>query len=56
MRKRSKFELSHVNSLSCKMGYIVPIMLQECLPGDTFPPFWIFIKVVTPKNLGVNLR
>lgn len=36
MRKRSKFELSHVNSLSCKMGYIVPIMLQECLPGDTF--------------------
>ena len=35
MRKRSKFNLSHVNSLSCKMGYIVPVMLQECLPGDT---------------------
>lgn len=36
MRKRSKFNMSHVNSLSCKMGYIVPIMLQEALPGDTF--------------------
>lgn len=36
MRKRSKFNMSHVNSLSCKMGYIVPVMVQECLPGDTW--------------------
>lgn len=36
MRKRNKFNMSHVNSLSCKMGYIVPIMVQEALPGDTW--------------------
>lgn len=36
MRKRSKFNMSHINSTTCKMGYIVPIMLNECLPGDTW--------------------
>lgn len=36
MRKRSRFNLSHINSTTCKMGYIVPVMLTECLPGDTF--------------------
>lgn len=36
MRKRSKFNMSHVNSTSMKMGYIVPVMYHECLPGDTW--------------------
>lgn len=36
MRKRNKFNMSHVNSLSCKMGFIVPVMVQEALPGDTW--------------------
>ncbi len=36
MRKRSTFDMSHVNSTSMKMGYIVPVMYQECLPGDTW--------------------
>lgn len=36
MRKRSKFSLSHYRLFSCKMGYLVPIGLTECLPGDTF--------------------
>lgn len=36
MRKRHKFNLSHVNSTTCKMGDIVPIMMVEALPGDTF--------------------
>ena len=36
MRKRSVFNMSHVNSTSMKMGYIVPVMYQECLPGDTW--------------------
>lgn len=36
MRKRSKFNMSHINSTTCKMGYIIPIMLNECLPGDTW--------------------
>lgn len=35
MKKRNLFDLSHVNSTSMKMGRIVPIMVQECLPGDT---------------------
>lgn len=36
MRKRAKFNMSHINSTTLKMGYIVPIMLNECLPGDTW--------------------
>lgn len=36
MRKRARFNMSHINSTTCKMGYIVPIMLNECLPGDTW--------------------
>lgn len=36
MRKRSTFDMSHINSTSMKMGYIVPVMYQECLPGDTW--------------------
>lgn len=36
LRKRSKFNLGHTHLTSCKMGYIVPIMMQECLPGDTW--------------------
>lgn len=36
MRKRSNFDMSHVNSTSMKMGFIVPVMYQECYPGDTW--------------------
>lgn len=36
LKKRSKFNLGHAHLTSCKMGYIVPIMMQECLPGDTW--------------------
>lgn len=36
LRKRSKFNFGHTHLTSCKMGYIVPIMMQECLPGDTW--------------------
>lgn len=36
MRKRSKFSLSHYRLFSCKMGYLLPIGITECLPGDTF--------------------
>lgn len=35
-RKRARFNMSHVNSTTCKMGNIVPVMLSECLPGDTW--------------------
>lgn len=36
MKKRNKFNHSHVNSTSMKMGYIVPVMVSECLPGDSW--------------------
>lgn len=36
MAKKSKFDLSHERKLSLNMGQLVPIMLQECLPGDKF--------------------
>ena len=34
--KRSKHSLSHYNLLSCDMGELVPVGIQEVLPGDTF--------------------
>jgi len=32
--QRSKFDLSHNRKLSCKIGELVPVMCQECIPGD----------------------
>lgn len=34
--KRAKFNLSHTQLLTCRMGQLVPIGLTEVLPGDTF--------------------
>lgn len=34
--KKSKFDLSHDVKLSLNMGDLVPIMVQECIPGDHF--------------------
>ena len=34
--KRNKFNLSHTQLLTCRMGQLVPIGLTEVLPGDTF--------------------
>ena len=34
--KRAKHSLSHYKLLSCDMGYLVPIGLNEVLPGDSF--------------------
>lgn len=34
--KRSTFDLSHDFTFSCNMGQIVPILVQEALPGDTW--------------------
>lgn len=34
--KRSNFDLSHERKLSCNMGDLVPILVQEVLPGDKF--------------------
>lgn len=32
--KRSKFNLSHENKLTCNMGQLVPVMTELALPGD----------------------
>lgn len=34
--KRNKFNLSHEHKLSCNMGDLVPIYLEEVIPGDGF--------------------
>lgn len=34
--KTNVFDLTHEHSLTCEMGYLVPSMLMEVVPGDTF--------------------
>lgn len=34
--QRNFFDLSHEHKLSTDMGYLVPVMTEEVLPGDTF--------------------
>lgn len=34
--RKSKFDLSHEKKLSLQMGDLVPILVQEALPGDSF--------------------
>lgn len=34
--KRSQFDLSHDKRLSCQSGQLVPVLMQECVPSDTF--------------------
>lgn len=34
--RKNKFDLSHERKLSCNMGYMVPILLEEAVPGDSF--------------------
>lgn len=34
--KRSLFDKTFENRLSCSMGFLVPIMCEECVPGDKY--------------------
>lgn len=34
--KRSTFDLSHENKLTCNIGKLIPFFCQEVLPGDSF--------------------
>lgn len=34
--KKSKFDLSYHYQSSCQFGTLVPFMVKECVPGDTF--------------------
>lgn len=33
---KNKFDLSHEKKLSCGMGTLIPVLVQEVLPGDSF--------------------
>lgn len=59
MRKRSKFSLSHYRLFSGRMGYLIPIGITECLPGDTFQQATsIFLRcspLVTPVMHPVHV-
>lgn len=56
MRKRNKFNHSHGNSTSMKMGYIVPVMVSECLPGDSWQFDTQFFVRVAPLVAPVMHR
>lgn len=34
--RRSRFDINHSNKFTCDMGKLVPIYLEEVIPGDTF--------------------
>lgn len=34
--QRSTFDLSHDKRLSCQMGYLYPVLIQEAIPSDQF--------------------
>ena len=36
MKKRNKFNLSNYSGFTCNMGNLIPVGIQEVLPGDTF--------------------
>lgn len=60
MMKRNKFSLSNYKLLSANMGQIVPIGLQEVLPGDTFQhstsAFIRLAPLVTPVMHPVHVK
>lgn len=55
-RKRARFNMSHVNSTTCKMGNIIPIMIAEALPGDTWQGDTKLFTRVAPLNAPVMHR
>lgn len=34
--KKNKFDLSHDKKLTCDMGWLIPILYEEAVPGDVF--------------------
>lgn len=34
--RRSSFNLSHTKCFDCDMGQLIPVLVQECIPGDSF--------------------
>ena len=48
MRRRNKFNLSHYKQFTCDQGKLVPIGVQEVLPGDTFEMYTDALVRVSP--------
>lgn len=46
--QKSKFDLSHERKMTCEMGKLIPIMVQETLPGDSFKVDTNFLARVSP--------
>lgn len=57
--KRSKFNLSYLNSTTADAGYLVPVYYEDCLPGDKlrigFESFVRCQPILSPLMHQVNL-
>lgn len=58
--KRSKFNLSHERKMSFKIGQLVPMLVQEIVPGDSFRVnteiFLRFAPLLAPIMHRVNVK
>lgn len=48
--KYNKFNLSHSFDLSFKMGYAIPVLVQDFFPGDSFRISWEQLSRMVPLN------
>lgn len=50
--KRNKFDLGHEKKLTCNMGELIPILVQDVVPGDSFQArseiFMRFAPMIAP--------
>ncbi|AXH75425.1 MAG: major capsid protein [Microviridae sp.] len=57
--KRSKFDLSHENKLTLNMGELIPILVQEIIPGDSFKAqseiIARFAPMIAPMYQRINI-
>lgn len=58
--RRSSFNLSHTKCFDCDMGQLVPVLVQECIPGDSFTianeAVVRFQPMVAPMLTPVNIE
>lgn len=54
--KRNTFDLSFQNNLTLKFGVGVPVLVQECLPGDSFKIDPTFALRYLPQKFPVQTR
>lgn len=58
--RRSSFNLSHTKCFDCDMGQIIPVLVQECIPGDSFTianeAVVRFQPMVAPMLTPVNIE